>query len=57
MAEIAEAMTNGELCVYCGVYLEPCEEVYIQATMDLTVMPDDGSPAGVPVMCLDCSND
>ena len=54
MGEIADSMINGEVCAECGVYLEPKEEVYIQATGKKMYMPADESPAGLPVLCYDC---
>ena len=54
MAEIADKMVNGEYCAICGVYLDPKEEVYVQATGDKMYMPADESPAGIPVLCYDC---
>lgn len=54
MGDIADKMINGEYCAECGVYLEPKEEVYIQATGKKMHMPANESPAGFPVLCYDC---
>jgi hypothetical protein len=54
MGEIADSMINGEMCAECGVYLEPKEKVYIQSSGKKMHMPEDGSPAGFPVICKDC---
>jgi hypothetical protein len=57
MGEIANAMIGGEMCACCGVYLEPKEKVYTQASGKKIKMPADGSPAGFPVYCKDCYKD
>ena len=57
MGEISNKMINGEYCAMCGVYLEPKEEVYVQATGKKMYMPADESPAGFPVLCYDCHLD
>lgn len=55
MGDIADAMINGELCAGCGVYLEPGEQVYMQADPNKSVtMPVDGEGAGFPVVCESC---
>ena len=59
MGEIADSIINGEVCCYCGVYLEPNETVYLQHDdennpVGPVEMPSDGSPFGVPVCCGDC---
>jgi len=54
MGEIADAMINGELCHYCGVYLEPNETVYIEGTDKKVKMPINGDAFGSPVVCEDC---
>ena len=56
MGEIADAMINGEMCALCGVYLEPGEKVYAQHGGNKMTMPKDGSPAGIPVLCVDCKD-
>ena len=58
MGEISDLMTDGSLCHYCGVYLEPKERVFLvyyeRKTNPQVRMPDDGSEFGVPVICYDC---
>jgi hypothetical protein len=54
MGEIADAIIRGEMCALCGVYLEPKERVYDQASGKKMNMPEDGEPAGFPVICKDC---
>jgi len=49
-------MINGEVCAECGVYLEPKEKVYDQASEKKMKMPADGSPAGFPVICVYCKD-
>ncbi len=56
MGEIAEAMINGELCQYCGVYLEPEEIVYTEKHIKAK-MPSNGEGMGVPVICKDCNEE
>lgn len=56
MGEIADAIINGEMCAECGVYLEPKETVYQETTGKKMKMPEDGSPAGIPVICWNCKN-
>lgn len=56
MGEIADSMINGEMCACCGVYLEPKEKVYDQATGKKMHMPADGSAMGFPVLCEDCND-
>ena len=57
MGEIADSMINGKMCAECGVYLEPKEKVYGQASGKKMNMPADGSPAGFPVICKDCHDE
>jgi hypothetical protein len=57
MGTISDAMINGEMCALCGVYLEPKEKVYTQASGKKMNMPSDGSPAGFPVICKDCHDE
>jgi hypothetical protein len=57
MGEIADAMINGELCHYCGVYLEPNEEVYLESDGTKVNMPANGDAFGVPVICKECAED
>jgi len=54
MGEIADAMYRGELCITCGVYLEPGEIVYLEGTDKKVNMPKNGNDFGVPVECKDC---
>lgn len=63
MGEVADSMINGELCSWCGVFLEPGETVYTlkyrkkqdDMVPDKKVkMPKDGKYFGVPVICKDC---
>lgn len=54
MGEIADSMINGELCAICGAYLEVGETIVPQNSDDIDTMPEDGTPFGVPVLCLEC---
>lgn len=54
MGEIADSMINGEVCACCGVYLELNEKVYDETSGKKMHMPKDGSPMGIPVLCIDC---
>ena len=54
MGEIADAMINGKLCTFCGVYLEPNEKIYSTEGEPLGKMPQDGSDFGTPVLCEAC---
>jgi hypothetical protein len=54
MGEIADSMINGEICAECGVYLEPKELVFEQASGKKLKMPANGDPVGFPVICQHC---
>lgn len=54
MGDIADSMVNGEVCCGCGGFIGSREVVYIEATREKLVMPTDGSPAGMPVLCQNC---
>lgn len=58
MGELADAIINGELCEWCGVYLSPSEKVNIVNehgdVHHTDTMPKDGKPYGTPVVCEDC---
>jgi len=57
MGDVADSMTNGQVCSYCGVYLDPKETVYSQeGNMKLT-MPENGDPMGFPVHCKGCKEE
>lgn len=56
MGEIADSMINGEVCAECGVYLEPGEKVFDQASGSKMNMPRDGSPMGFAVICSCCKD-
>lgn len=60
MGEIANKMINGELCQWCGVYLEPEETVYqVDENGENPTayeMPADGTGFGVPVICEHCKD-
>lgn len=45
MGEIADMMTDGTLCVECGVYIEESEHKRNGIEM----------PAGYPISCNDCN--
>ena len=63
MGDVADALINGNLCSWCGVYLEPNEKVFIIPSLaeDNIInntenkMPKNGNGFGLPVVCSDCN--
>jgi hypothetical protein len=57
MGEISDSIVSGQVCSYCGVYLDPKETVYSQDENIKMNMPENGDPMGFPVLCKGCKDD